>query len=336
MSVIFVNQEIHWESRMRADRLLTLMMLLQRRGRTTAEELARELEVSTRTIYRDIDALSAAGVPVYAEGGPGGGYALLDSYRTTLTGLHEDEMRALFMLTIPSPIADLGVSQQLKAAILKLTTSLSDRHQEQADRIHQRLYLDAKGWFQPEEPVPYLQTIQEAVWSDRQLDLAYQRSMGSAHRRTVSPYGLVAKAGVWYLVCETEQGMRVYRISRVVRAAMTPTHFVRAEGFDLVDFWTEWSAAYVANLPQYPVTLRVAPEILPTLFSILGETVKEQLDNAEADTAGWRLLHHTFERMEEARAYVLGLGAAVEVIAPEELRSSVIDFATKIVTYYAR
>ena len=157
---------------MRADRLLSLMMLLQTRGQMTAEELAAELEVSKRTIYRDIDALSIAGVPVYASGGPGGGYAVLDSYRTSLTGLNENEIRALFMLTIPGPISDLGVSQQLKAAILKMTSSFSDDHYEHADYLRQRLHLDAASWFQTDEPVPHLKTVQEAVWQDRQLLLA--------------------------------------------------------------------------------------------------------------------------------------------------------------------
>ena len=182
---------------MRADRLLSLMMLLQTRGQMTAEELSVELEVSKRTIYRDIEALSIAGVPVYASGGPGGGYALLDSYRTSLTGLNENEIRALFMLTIPGPISDLGVSQQLKAAILKLTSSFANEHYEHTDFLRQRLHLDAASWFQTEEPVPHLKIIQEATWQDRQLVLSYRHRNGMASEQNVSPYGLVAKASIW-------------------------------------------------------------------------------------------------------------------------------------------
>ena len=225
---------------MRADRLLSLMMLLQTRRQMTAEELAIELEVSKRTIYRDIDALSVAGVPVYANGGPGGGYALLDSYRTTLTGLNESEIQALFMLTIPSPISDLGVSQQLKAAILKLTSALTSDHLEHTDYFRQRLHLDAASWFQTDEPVPHLKAVQEAVWQDRQLILSYRRRNGTVSERTISPYGLVAKASYWYFLGQVPDGtMRTYRVLRMQEITLSETRFQRDLDFDLVGHWRE-------------------------------------------------------------------------------------------------
>src|SRR5512147_2861952 len=152
---------------MRADRLLSLLMLLQARGRMTAQELARELEVSERTIYRDINALSASGVPVYAESGPGGGCALLDSYRTNLTGLTADEARALFMLSIPAPLDQLGVGQELRAALLKLSAALPSSRRPDEERARQRIHIDSLAWFQGEDPVPHLHTLQQAVWQDR-------------------------------------------------------------------------------------------------------------------------------------------------------------------------
>ncbi len=221
---------------MRADRLLSIVLLLQRYHHLTAKSLSDSLGVTERTIYRDIDALSGAGVPVYANGGPGGGYALLDSYRTTLTGLNEEEIQALFMLTIPGPISDLGVSQQLKAAILKLTSSFLDNHHEQIDHLRQRLHLDAASWFQTDESVPYLKVIQEAVWQDNQLILSYRRRNGEVSERTISPYGLVAKASIWYLVAATDRGMRVYRVSRIESVQVTQTHFIRPQDFDLTNF----------------------------------------------------------------------------------------------------
>ena len=154
---------------MRADRLLSLLMLLQARGRMTAQELAQELEVSERTIYRDINALSASGVPVYAESGPGGGCALLDSYRTNLTGLTADEARALFMLSIPAPLDQLGVTQELKAALLKLSAALPEARRSDEERIRQRVYLDSLNWFQDADAVPHLPAIYRAVWDDRKL-----------------------------------------------------------------------------------------------------------------------------------------------------------------------
>jgi predicted DNA-binding transcriptional regulator YafY len=321
---------------MRADRLLSLMMLLQTRRQMTAEELANELEVSKRTIYRDIDALSVAGVPVYANGGPGGGYALLDSYRTTLTGLNESEIQALFMLTIPSPISDLGVSQQLKAAILKLTSTLTSDHLEHTDYLRQRLHLDAASWFQTDDPVLHLKAVQEAVWQDRQLILSYRRRNGTVSERTISPYGLVAKASIWYLVAGTDKGMRVYRVSRIEAVQMTQTHFARPQDFDLAEFWIGWVTSYKTSLPKYPVTLRIGPDLVPVLPYILGDGVRSLIEQAKPDSEGWRVVDYTFERIEEAQTYVLGMGASVDVIAPEELRISVLKIATDVVAHYSR
>lgn len=321
---------------MRADRLLSLMMLLQTRRQMTAEELADELEVSKRTIYRDIDALGIAGVPVYANGGPGGGYALLDSYRTTLTGLNEDEIRALFMLTIPGPISDLGVSQQLKAAILKLTSSFAGDYHEHVDYLRQRLHLDAASWFQTDEPVLHLKTVQEAAWQDRQLVLLYRRRNGTVSERTISPYGLVAKASIWYLVAATDRGMRVYRVSRIESVQMTQTYFVRPQDFDLAKFWADWVIDYKASLPKYPVTLRIGPDLIPVLPYILGDDVRSLIEQAQPDSEGWRVVDYTFERIEEAQTYVLGMGASVDVIAPEELRASVLKLASDVVAHYSR
>jgi predicted DNA-binding transcriptional regulator YafY len=277
-----------------------------------------------------------AGVPVYANGGPGGGYALLDSYRTTLTGLNEDEIRALFMLTIPSPISELGVGQQLKAAILKLTSTLASDPHEHADYLRQRLYLDAASWFQIDEPVPHLKIVQEAAWQDRQLVLSYRRRNGTVSERTISPYGLVAKASTWYLVAAIDKGMRVYRVSRIEAVQMIQTHFVRPQDFDLAKFWAGWVIGYKASLPKYPVTLRIGPDLIPVLPYILGEGVRLLVEQAQPDSEGWRVVNYTFERIEEAQAYVLGMGASVDVIAPEELRVSVLKIAIDVVAHYSR
>lgn len=319
---------------MRADRLLSLMMLLQTRGQITADALAKELDVSPRTIYRDIDALSMAGVPVYANGGPGGGYALLDSYRTTLTGLNEEEIRALFMLTIPTPLAQLGMNQQLKGAILKLTSSFNHEHQEKADALRQRIYLDSAGWFQSNESVPYLKMIQEAVWQDRQLIIFYRRRNGVVTERHISPYALVAKASVWYVVAETDNGMRVYRVARIDAVQLTETHFTRPVEFDLPQFWSEWVAEYESSVPQYPVTLQVSPQLTTKLPYILGKGIRPLLENTPPNENGWRTIAYTFERIEEAQAFVLSMGAGAKVIAPKELRDAVLVLAKEVVAGY--
>jgi predicted DNA-binding transcriptional regulator YafY len=321
---------------MRADRLISLLMLLQTQGRMTARELAEALEVSERTIYRDMDALSAAGVPVYAERGPGGGCALLDSYRTNLTGLTQDEVCALFMLSVPSPLADLGVSEELKAALLKLAAALPSAHRRDAEHGQQRIHLDAAGWFQPEEPVPHLRTIQAAVWQDRKLHIKYRRGDGTPGERTVAPYGLVAKASIWYLVASRDGQMRVYRVSRVQKARLTDEYFERPAGFDLATFWDQWCKAFETSRPQYPVTLRVAPDFLPVLPQIFGEGIHTLIAHAgPPDDRGRVTLTLTFECLEAARSQVLGLGTQVEVIAPPALRESVLETATRVVAFYA-
>ncbi len=321
---------------MRADRLLSLLMLLQSRRRVTAQQLAEELEVSERTIYRDLDALSAAGVPIYAMPGPGGGCALLESYRTNLTGLTEDEVQALFMLSIPGPLADLGVSQELKAALLKLSAALPAAYRRDAERARQRIHLDAAGWFQPDEPVPHLRTIQEAVWGDRRLKLTYRRGNGTTSERLVDPYGLVAKAGIWYLVRGLEGRIGVYRVSRIQAAELTEERFERPDGFDLAAYWTEWSAEFEASRPCYPATLRVAPEEVRYLPHFFGEGIHAVIEQAgPPDAEGWLTLSLTFETLPIACARVLGMGTMVEVLEPQELRDSVIDMAAKIVAFYA-
>jgi predicted DNA-binding transcriptional regulator YafY len=173
-------------------------MLLQTRGRMTARDLATELEVTERTIYRDLTALSAAGVPVYAERGPGGGVALVEEYRTTLTGLTPDEARALFMMSVPAPLTQLGVGQEFKAALLKLSASLPDSRRAEQGRARQRILLDSAWWFQSGEDVPCLQTVQQALWADRPLRLQVRWDFfDTQFEQEAEPYGLVAKASVW-------------------------------------------------------------------------------------------------------------------------------------------
>jgi len=321
---------------MRADRLLSILMLLQARSRITAAALARELEVSERTIYRDIDALSAAGVPVFAERGPGGGCALIEGYRTSLTGLKEDEVRALFMLSIPAPLVELGVKDDLRAALRKLAAALPAGRRGDEDRMRQRVHIDWSGWAQPAAPGPHLQTVQAAIWADRVLRLTYQAEFGTQISRTVAPYGLVAKAGAWYLVCALDDHLKAYRVSQIVDVRVLEQHCNRPADFDLVRFWETWCAERAVNRPSYPVTARVAPELVPLLPHYFGDRLHEQLAQAApADPEGWLILILPFETLEAARERILGFGWAVEVLAPEPLRRSVLDFAQQILAFYA-
>lgn len=313
---------------MRADRLLSMMMLLQAHGTLTARELAETLEVSERTIYRDLDALSAAGIPVCAERGPGGGCYLLDSYRTTLTGLNEGEVRVLFMLSIPAPLIELGVSGELRAALLKLTASLPAGRQGDEERVRQRLHLDPTGWAESEEPAPHLQTIHQAVWQDRWLRLAYRAPFDTRIERVVAPYGLVAKAGMWYLVGARDDHICVIQVVDVLEVIILDESFDRPAQFDLAGFWADWCAAHQANQPHYLATVRVSPQLISYLGWIFGYDVRERAVQAgPPDAEGWITITLSFETFHQARERILGLGSAVEVLEPEALRESVRDFA---------
>lgn len=320
---------------MRADRLLSLLMLLQSRGRMSARALAAELEVSERTIYRDVEALGAAGVPIYAEPGREGGYALLDSYRTTLTGLSEGEVRAFFMLSIPAPLADLGIGQTLKAALLKMTAALPAARRQDEERVRQRFYLDSTWWKQEGGPLPYLQTLQQAVWQDRRVWVRQRFFFSRELERVVEPYGLVAKAGEWFLVFAGSGRVRTCRVVDLLDVQLTTERFERPPDFDLAAFWQQWCAARQETRAAYRVVVRVAPALFPYLPAYFGERIRAQLAQAgPPDAQGWTTVTLWFEDLAAARARLLGLGGAVEVLEPEPLRLSLVDFAQQIVALY--
>ncbi|MEA2513935.1 MAG: hypothetical protein QOJ59_3422, partial [Thermomicrobiales bacterium] len=229
---------------MRASRLLSILLLLQTRGRMTAQALADELEVSVRTVYRDVDSLSAAGVPVYGDRGPDGGYQLLDGYRTRLTGLTADEAESLFLAGVPGPAAELGLGTVLAAAQLKLMAALPPELRSRAGRIRERFHLDAPGWFQDAEQPPYLAAVADAVWNQKRLRVRYQR-WGGEVERALDPLGLVLKGGAWYLVGAVAGQERTYRISRILELETLDERCERPEGFDLVGYWTTWSEQFL-------------------------------------------------------------------------------------------
>jgi predicted DNA-binding transcriptional regulator YafY len=316
---------------MRADRLLSLLMLLQTRGTQTARSLAAELQVTERTIYRDVTALSAAGIPVYTERGPGGGIALVEDYRTNLTGLNPDEVRALFMLSIPAPLDQLGVGDELRMALLKLSAALPSSRRAEEATARQRIHLDAAWWFQSEEPTPHLKTIQSALWNNHMLDITYRSDFGTDVEMALAPYGLVAKATVWYLVGAQENHLRVLRVSRIQQASISAESFEYPPAFDLPSFWKSWCQDFELNRPHYQATLRVSP----TLAALLsGNHLPFLAIPPSQDIDGWQVVTLTFESFESARTQILGYGGAAEVLEPLALRRSVQDFAQQTLARY--
>ena len=322
---------------MRGDRLLALLLLLQGHGRLTAHELADRLEVSQRTIYRDVDALSAAGVPVYTERGPKGGVSLLEDYRTELTGLTEDEARALFTFAGPQLVADLGLDSKLEGALRKLMAALPESQRSGAQRARQRVLIDAAGWMRPAEPVPQLGIVQEASWADRKLRIRY-RGGDQPSDRIVDPYGLVAKAGVWYLVAGTDAGQRIFRVSRIDQAEILAETFQRPRDFDLEAAWTRSRESFESRGPGYRVVIRTAPEALAMLLRVLSGRVSEpivRIADAHSAADGWRRLRLTFPAQGAARAALLQFGELVEVLEPPELREEMAEHALALVELYA-
>jgi len=322
---------------MRADRLLSLLMVLQIKGRATAQELAERLEVSERTIYRDIEALSVAGVPVYAERGPGGGCVLAEGYRTNLTGLNEDEVRSLFTPGATAVLADLGASKALEAALLKLLAALPSTHRENVERTRQRLYMDTVAWYHSNEPVPFLQTLQDAVWRDRKILLTYRKGNSEVTERIVDPLALVAKAGIWYMVAVSHGDLRVFRVSRVRDVVLTEEQCERPANFDLEHFWAHWSIEFqdMVKMPMYAVMVRVSPVLVPILPQLRGEHMHRLIESAPPpDAEGWITIPLEFVSFEHARGSILGFGPMVEVLEPPELREGVKQFALGIVEFY--
>jgi predicted DNA-binding transcriptional regulator YafY len=318
---------------MRADRLLSILLLLQIHRRLTARELAARLEVSERTIHRDMEALSTAGVPVTAERGASGGWMLVEGYRTNLTGLNKAELQALFVSKPSRLLADLKLDKASEAALIKLLAALPAASRRDAEYARQRIYVDVTGWHRPEEAVPFLPLLQEAVWQERRLRFTYQRGEGGAVERLVDPLGLVAKGSVWYLVAAGAGEVRSYRVSRVQDAALTDQPCVRPPAFDLAAYWEQSSARFQATLPRYDATVRVAPAILPRM-PYAGRFARIERVGAP-DAEGWMKVELRFQMEEEACAYVLGFGPQIEVLEPPSLRAKVIALAESVLAFYA-
>jgi predicted DNA-binding transcriptional regulator YafY len=323
---------------MRASRLLSILLLLQTRGRMTAEELGAELEVSVRTIYRDMDSLGSAGVPLYGDRGPDGGYRLVEGYRTRLTGLSGEEAESLFFAGMPGPAAELGLATALAAAQLKLLAALPAELRSRAATIAERFHLDAPGWFRELEPTPHLAAVADAVWNQRPLRVRYRRWGGQDNQvdRLLEPLGLVLKAGVWYLAAGVSGQVRTYRVSQIRALEVALGRFERPEGFDLPGYWRAWSERFESSLLRVRAVVRVSPrayQLLPMFGPHAARTARESAGSPDA--AGWREVTLPVESVEHGAVELLRLGADAEVVAPPELRRRLRDVVDALSRRYA-
>ncbi|KQM03097.1 putative transcriptional regulator [Frankia sp. CpI1-P] len=351
---------------MRSSRLTALLLHLQAVRRATAAELAAELEVSVRTVHRDISALQDAGVPLWTEPGRAGGVRLMDGWRTSLDGLTGDEAAALLLLGAgPEVLGGLGLASVAAAARTKILATLPPRPRAQAGQVRQRFLLDAPGWFHREEAVPHLATLAEAVWAGRRVDLRYgdlrygdlrygdlryrresaaaappgpspdgvdQGRVDQSVARRVDPLGLVCKAGTWYLVARHRGDVRSYRVGRIPQASVRAETFDRPDDFDLAAWWRAGSDEFARSLLRWSCRLRLSPAALRGLRHAVDPfAARDAIAGASApDGAGWRVVELATEGPDVALSQVLALGDGVEVLAPEELRAALAETGRRI------
>ena len=311
------------------------MMLLQTRGRTSAEALAEELEVSVRTVYRDIDQLSAAGVPVYADIGRNGGFALLDGWRTRLTGLTAPEAQALFLSGLPGPAAELGLGDEVAQAELKLLAALPSDWQAEAKRMSSRFHLDPAGWFHPGHQSEHLKLVADAVWSERRLAVRYERWTRISDR-VLEPLGVVLKGGIWYVVARSDDKVRTFRLSNILALVVTGENFERPAGFDLPAYWAASTAQFERDVYAGTARVRASEKGRQRLRNI-SATVKAAVDEAqvEPDDQGWAELTIPIEEIGWASREMIRIGAEVEVLEPPDLRARMAEETRRMAGFYA-
>jgi predicted DNA-binding transcriptional regulator YafY len=323
---------------MRSSRLLSILMLLQARHRLTARELAAELEVSQRTVYRDLDALAAAGVPVYAEQGRAGGYRLVDGYRTRLTGLTEDEALSLFVVGLPEPAASLGLSAQAASVERKLLAALGPGQRVRAGVLRDRFRFDVSGWYQSAEEPPHLAALARAVLEDREVDVAYRRWQAPREvERRLRPYGLVLKGSAWYLVAEVigSGQVRTYRVAHVLRLVVTDERFERPPAFVLSDFWRDHLDDFDRRRLDRVAVLRLSPALVRSLPDLSDPALATAARGVAPDADDWTTVTVPVEHDDAAVRLLIPHGGEVEVVSPPSLRDALVARAQAVVATHA-
>ncbi|WP_306421058.1 YafY family protein [Halalkalibacter sp. APA_J-10(15)] len=301
---------------MRGDRLISILLLLQSQGQLTAKELAERLDVSERTIYRDMDALSGAGIPVVAERGKKGGWSFLEGYQTNLTGLKESEIHALLVSPSKQLLDDLQLTRTSEDARTKLIASLPAVYREGAKEVWNRIYIDTSSWRNEKEKLKSFEALKQSIWKNHKLNMVYQRSDGQTIERIVQPLGLVAKGNRWYLIASKENGeIRNYRASRIQQASPINETFERPKSFDIAQYWKSSTEAFIKELPTYEVQVKVTQSIIGKL-SYSSHFVRV-IEISEVDKEGWVLVKLSFDTEEEAIRYILGFSNQMFVVEPQ-------------------
>lgn len=318
---------------MRGDRLVSILMLLQAYGKLTAHELAERLEVSERTIYRDMEALSAAGFPVVADRGQKGGWRLLDDYQSRLSGLKDSEIQSLFLSPSDELLADLGLSQIWESARQKLIASLPADDREKIQSVWNRIHIDTSTWKGQKEEIQNFEVLKQAIWKENKMHIVYERADGQRISRVVEPLGLVAKGSRWYLVAAHEGELRSYRASRIRKAEQTKEIFQRPANFNLASYWKTSTESFREQLPSFSVQIEAKKTIVSRLtFTDAFVRIK---DIRKAKHLGWVSIQLVFDTEEEAKRYLLGFATEVRVIKPFSLQQEIYALAKEVVRMYS-
>ena len=320
---------------MRAGRLLSIMMMLQARRTMTAPALAEALEVSERTILRDIDQLSAAGVPLWSNRGRNGGFQLREGWSTELTGLTQHEASALFLAGLPGPATELGLGSAATSARLKMVASLPAEWREQADRVSARLHIDPIDWYRAQETPAFLRQTADAVWNGYRIEVKYQ-SWKRLRTHELDALGIVLKGGAWYLVGRPE-GARApltFRLSNITGFRSTGRRFVRPKGFDLVQYWKDSLARFEAELARLQAQIAVSPRALSWLANDRIRFTPVPAARKARRPKEWTEVLVPVESIEQGVRRFLSYGKEVAVIGPAELREALADELRAIGSHY--
>ncbi|WP_221568754.1 YafY family protein [Alkalihalobacillus sp. TS-13] len=317
---------------MRADRLMNIMILLQNRGKMTSKELANELEVSDRTILRDMDALSTSGVPIVSERGKEGGWRLLDNFRSKLSGLTIEDMKSLFLFPSEELLNDLGLNTQSLDTRQKLLASIPVNYRAEAQAMWERIYIDTSTWRQSKEKVNDLKIIQHAVWENKKLKIHYEQADGRQKERLIEPLGLVAKGDKWYLVALRDGELRNYRVSRVHSAKVQNETFKRPIDFNLATYWGQSKVEFIQKLPKYEVQVEIDPAIIKRInfTSKFVQVLKTESPNENK----WIPATLSFNDKQEAIEYILGFANKIKVVSPKDLPDKVVSSAKSVINFY--
>lgn len=316
---------------MRADRLLQIMILLQNRGKMTAKELAQMFEVSERTILRDMDALSAAGVPVFSERGADGGWRLLDTFKNKLSGLAVDDLKTLLFLPSSSLLKDLGIESEGSATKEKILASVPQHLQRETKSLADKIHIDTNSWRGTREQASALHLIQKALLEEKKIHIHYKKPNGEKAWRLVEPLGLVAQSNKWYLVALHEGEFRHYRVSRIEDIKIEVEKVLAPEGFNLANYWSQSKKDFIIHLPEYKVFVELDPTILHRL-TFTNKFI--QFETFEANEKDWIPAEIVFNTKQEALEFILGFADKLKIVTPEGLSSEIVALAERVVEFY--